>query len=119
MANVGLIMLVDDEPSILRLLELIFRQKGWQAAAYERPEEALDSLSTREPELIVLDLTMPIMDGEEFHQRARDAGFSGPFLILSAARTGSLRSARMGEAFIQKPFDPAHVVQVAADLLDR
>jgi two-component system response regulator MprA len=112
-----MILLVDDHTTTLRLLTLAFESAGWKTSSYDHPAEALTHLLEDQPSVVVLDLEMPQIDGEEFHRRARLAGYEGPFLIVSGSVTGRVRSARMGAAFIQKPFDPMEVVESAEELI--
>ena len=84
-------------------------------------QEALDRCAAREPDLIVLDLDMPLVDGREFIERRRAAGSPPtPILVVSAvsgARTMALELTVRG--IIPKPFNVEEIHRTIASLLDR
>ena len=61
--NRGNIMAVDDNPANLKLLEGMLRQQGYQVRSFPRGRLALASAAENPPELILLDINMPVMDG--------------------------------------------------------
>ena len=84
-------------------------------------QEALDRCAEREPDLIVLDLDMPLVDGREFIERRRAAGSPAtPILVVSAvsgARTMALELAVRG--IIPKPFNVDEIYRTVASVLQR
>jgi adenylate cyclase len=111
------VLVVDDDPRILRLIALVLACAGYDALTAESGAEALVLIGASAPGLIILDLNMAPMEGETFHSLAIDSGYKGPFLVVSADMGGRIRSARMGVAYIQKPFDPSQLIDTVADLL--
>jgi DNA-binding response OmpR family regulator len=81
-----LIMVVDDEMGILTLLEIIFRRHGMIVSKARDAHEALELLKSQTPDLFVLDLMMPDIDGIELCRqiRARPETMQTPVIILSA-----------------------------------
>ncbi len=99
------VLLVDDDPALLRLLKLVLRTDGFRICTAIHGLDALDHLDSCAPDLIVLDMEMPVMDGPTFLRRIREQGCRTPVLVLSAC--DSARSRLFGaEGFLSKPFVP-------------
>ena len=109
-------MVVDDDPAVLRLLIVVFQVAGWEVLAFEGAEMALEVLETFQPAVVITDLDMPGVDGEEFHTRSRENGFEGRFVVISGEPNGRLKSARMGAPHVQKPFDPFRLIELVEEL---
>lgn len=115
----GRVLIVDDDPSILRMLRLVFVADGYQVTTATNGREALDAVEASSPRAIVLDLEMPVMDGREFFRELRAKGNSTPVLILSAYGADLARRELKAEAFVSKPFEPDYLVQEVEKLLGR
>jgi DNA-binding response OmpR family regulator len=79
------IMVVDDEVGALTLIGIMLDRGGFEVVKAENADEALQLLGSSTPDLIILDIMMPGMDGIELCRTIRDRGESGnmPILILS------------------------------------
>jgi CheY-like chemotaxis protein len=101
------ILVVDDDPDILATIEHILRVEGYQVVSARNGQEALALLDSVRPNLIILDLMMPVMDGWEFRTRLRDhPAAPTPVLVVSADRDIHRKaSALEADAYIAKPFD--------------
>ena len=106
------VLVVDDTAELRRLLVVLLVSAGYLAVAPADVNEALALLADDPVDAVLLDLNMPGMTGEEFHARARAAGYSGPVVVLSADKDGDKRSRALGAAFVAKPFDPAQLLDV-------
>jgi two-component system response regulator MprA len=111
------VLIVDDDRALLRLLSRLFLFEGYEVYLAASGEEAIETVSRITPDLIVLDLNMPQMKGEELHQRLRSGGFGGTFLVVSATDRAARIAGELGSWFVAKPFDPAYLVSVAASLI--
>jgi PAS domain S-box-containing protein len=82
-SNKPLVMLVEDSTEIRKSIALVFKKQGWRVLQCENGQEALQHLEERLPDLIVLDLLMPDIDGFEFltHVRKSETWFQIPVLI--------------------------------------
>src|SRR5512134_493785 len=102
------ILIVDDEPDIGRILGLILRGAGFEVAAVEGGRAALAHLAVSPTDLVLLDVTMPELDGFEILRRIRQSPGTArlPVLMLTAneGATDRLRAESLGaDDFIAKP----------------
>jgi two-component system response regulator MprA len=112
------VLIVDDDPSILRMLRIVFMGDGYEVSTATNGLEALDAVQKNDPGVIVLDLEMPLMDGREFFRELRTRGHRMPVLILSAYGAERARGELKAEAFVSKPFEPDYHVQEVQKLLE-
>jgi CheY-like chemotaxis protein len=103
------VLVVDDDPDILEALSEILEAEGFEIRRARNGKEALERLSPEPPQLILLDLMMPVMDGWEFAQRLRQLPESVshiPIIVLSADRNVSNKATGIGAAgYLAKPFE--------------
>ena len=117
------VLVTDDEPDIRYLLRSILERGGHEVAEAGNGAEALESARKRRPDLILLDLKMPVMDGFTcLEQLKADPGLKDiPVVVVTA--WGELLEGEpamaMAEAYIGKPFTPASLVGVVEDVLTR
>lgn len=108
-------LLVDDDPAMLRMLEVNFRLSGFNVRTAQRGDEAVDLAIATPPDALVLDVMMPGLDGYQVAARLRqEAPLSRTPIVFLTARTQDDDRAK-GEAvggseFVTKPFDPAVLV---------
>lgn len=109
------ILLVDDEPHIIALLERALRTDGLEPLVAEDGETALELLETEEVDLIILDVGLPGIDGFDVLRRVRASGSAVPVIMLTA-RSGTNDTVEGLDAgasdYVPKPF-------VVAELLAR
>ncbi|MCL5774018.1 MAG: response regulator [Firmicutes bacterium] len=103
------IMIVDDEPELLESLEMSLKMNNFDSVKAGSGKECLDLVKTQKPDLIVLDIMMPEMDGFEVLNRLKaDNGTKDIPVILLTAKTGDmdvLKGYQEGAAvYITKPF---------------
>nr|WP_216618559.1 response regulator [Corallococcus carmarthensis] len=103
------VLVVDDDPDILEALSEILEAEGFEIRRARNGKEALERLDPDPPDLILLDLMMPVMDGWEFAQRMRQkppavAGI--PLIVLSADRNVGSKAKDIGAVgHLAKPFE--------------
>ena len=100
------ILVVDDEPQIVRALKVILRRAGFDVTAAETKAQALDELAVRPPDVMILDLVLPDGSGVEVCQEVR-AWSTLPILVLSAVgdEREKVRALDAGaDDYITKPF---------------
>jgi CheY-like chemotaxis protein len=118
------ILVVDDEPALVRLMEFLLKRQGYRLITATNGEEALLKLREHRPDLVVLDIMMPKMDGYEVTERLRadpDTTLAAtPILMLSAKAQDEdiVRGLQAGsEAYVTKPFDPELLTNAVASML--
>jgi signal transduction histidine kinase/CheY-like chemotaxis protein len=85
-ASQGLVLVVEDDPPTRELVRRTLEGEGWRVEEAENGARGLERAAERTPDLVVLDLMMPVMDGFEFLRelRRREAGCEVPVLVLTA-----------------------------------
>ena len=117
------ILVVDDEVYIAHILEFSLGMEGFEVLTASSGPEALSALSEYHPDLVVLDIMMPGMDGYEVCRRIRagDVQAQLPIVMLSASHGESERAQAKevgASAYVTKPFRPADLMGVIRGLLD-
>jgi len=106
------VLVVDDEPQIVRALKVVLREANFQAVAAESASEALDLAAVRPPEAAIVDLVLPDGDGVEVTRRLREWS-DMPILVLSAVgeEEQKVRALEAGaDDYITKPFGARELV---------
>jgi DNA-binding response OmpR family regulator len=116
------VLVVDDDPVIVRLLEVNLRLEGYEVETASRGEEALERAGATAPDLVILDVMMPGLDGWETCRRLRElpAFAQTPVVFLSARAQDDDRSGGVAlglVSYVTKPFDPASLMELIADML--
>lgn len=102
------VLVVEDDADLRNLLTSILEGEGYEVEAAHDGCDALRRLDHRVPDLIVLDLMMPRLDGAAFVAELERMGLRPgvPILVLSAAERAEEEARRIGaEAYIGKPFE--------------
>jgi DNA-binding response OmpR family regulator len=117
MADPGpaLILVADDDPVIVRLLQVNFKLEGYDVETAAHGEEALSKARDLQPALILLDVMMPGVDGWEVARRLKDADDTKDipvfFLSARAQEEDRRRGMELGVTeYVTKPFDPGELV---------
>jgi two-component system KDP operon response regulator KdpE len=106
------ILVVDDEPQILRALRVVLRDAGFEVVPAETAAEALDRAAVRPPQAAIVDLMLPDMDGVELTRLLREWS-EMPILVLSAVgeEEQKVRALQAGaDDYITKPFGSRELV---------
>jgi CheY-like chemotaxis protein len=109
------VLLADDDPILQRLLEVNFRAAGIEVESVGRGDDALAHAIAAPPDALILDATMPGMDGHEVYRRLREEPGLGVLpVIFLTGRSPEEFAAYAGEhvRVVTKPFDPAEVVEL-------
>ncbi len=109
------VLIIDDDPVIVRLLEVNFRLEGFEVGT-AKGADAVDAAIAVPPDAILLDVMMPGVDGYEVCRRLREvealAGIPVMFLSARAADDDRSRGYALGVVdYITKPFDPGELVE--------
>jgi two-component system, OmpR family, KDP operon response regulator KdpE len=112
MSEATRILVCDDEPQILRALEVILRDAGYEAVPAATGEEALSRAAVRPPAAAILDLMLPDTDGIELTKRLREWS-EMPIILLSAVgeEDAKVRALAAGaDDYVTKPFGPPELI---------
>ena len=116
------ILVADDEPNIVVSLEYLMNREGYTVVVARDGQETLDAITREHPDLVLLDVMMPIKSGFEVCQavRADDSLRDVRILMLTAKGrdTDIAKGLAMGaDAYMTKPFSTRALVQKVAELL--
>jgi adenylate cyclase len=109
-----LVLVVDDLPQNVRLLEAVLSPRGFRVATASSGTEALEVLSKEHPDVVLLDIVMPGMDGYEVCRRIREdpgTAFLPVIMITASGEQEKIRAIESGaDDFVNKPFDRAELL---------
>jgi DNA-binding response OmpR family regulator len=106
------ILVVDDEKNILELVKLYLTREGYQVETVSRGAEAWPKMAQFSPDLVILDLMLPDMDGFEVCRQIRQKS-SVPILMLTARKedVDKIVGLEMGaDDYLTKPFNPRELI---------
>lgn len=116
-AKMKCILCVEDEPEMIDLIRLILGRRGFEVKGANGGIEGLKMIREEKPDLVLLDLMMPDMDGWEVYQqlKADEATRSIPVIVVTAKAQSidkvlGLHIARVDD-YISKPFSPTELVE--------
>ena len=118
------VLVVDDEPSIRKLLKVALGNRGFEVLEAENGLDAMGVIAAEKPDLVVLDVMMPTMTGHEVHDRLRQKPDTRelPILFLSAAGTFEEQHREIAadpfSDYLPKPFKPSEVADHITAMLD-
>ena len=118
------ILIVDDEPSVVVAIQFLMEQQGYRVMIAERGEDALDLIYQYKPDLVLLDIMLPGIDGYEVCEIVRlNPNFRKVKLIFLTAKGREEEIAKglaLGaDAYITKPFSNTELVAKVKDLLEK
>lgn len=121
-ARAGTILVVDDDADTREVLKDRLESVGYQVLIAESGRECLETLDRQNPQLVLLDVAMPGMNGLEVLTEIRRRGQDIPVVMITAFGTieRAVQAMKNGAYdFIPKPFDPDHVALIVAKALER
>ena len=107
------LLVVDDEPPIRRLLRTSLKAEGFEVLEAENAKAALAAIETEKPEIVILDLGLPDLDGLDVIRRVRAGGSKLPIVVLSSRgdERGKVEALELGaDDYVTKPFGIAELV---------
>ena len=112
------VLVVDDDVSLSRLVRAILRTADYEVAQAYNGIEGLEVAGREHPDVIVLDLQMPQMDGRGFFRELRARGDRTPVLVSSSFGASTAQRELGAEGSIEKPFDPDDLVEAVGRLFE-
>jgi CheY-like chemotaxis protein len=116
------VLVADDDPVILRLIQVNLELEGYQVLTANNGEEAVETATAEHPDLVILDIMMPRMDGyQACEQLKADAATRNiPIVFLSAkAQQADIEKGKSYgvQEYLTKPFDPTELLDVVDRLV--
>lgn len=123
-AEAGKVLIVDDSPSLAAYYAAHLNAAGFITQVVTDPMKTLFALDEQPPELILLDMNMPVASGQEIAQviRQQDAFLSIPIVFLSAENDVARQREAMslgGDEFLSKPIEPEHLISAVKSRVAR
>ena len=111
------VLVVDDDESIRDLVEMALSAEGHQVMTAPDGAAALEAIAVSPPDVILLDMKMPVMDGWAFARAYREApGPHAPIVVVTAAQDAASRAAEVAaDGHLPKPFDLDELFRVVAE----
>jgi twitching motility two-component system response regulator PilG len=118
------VMIVEDEESLLKLESILLSAKGYKVTGVMDGIKALEEISAEKPDLVLLDIMLPSLDGFEVCRRIKENPESSaiPVVILTARKDSKDRAHGLeagADAYITKPFKSAQVMEIIESLLNK
>ncbi len=116
------VLVVDDDPIVRDVLERYLLREGFGVTAASDGRQAIDLYDSRRPDLVLLDLMLPSLDGLEVFRRLRSRGFETPVIMLTARgdQTDRVVGLEAGaDDYVSKPFSPREVIARVRAVLRR
>jgi DNA-binding response OmpR family regulator len=116
------VLVVDDEPIILRLLQVNLRLEGYEVVACASGEEGLRRAEERPPDAVVLDVLLPGIDGFEVCRHLREVPATADVPVIMVTAQAQDEDRERGYAlgvheYVTKPFEPAELVALVREAL--
>lgn len=111
------ILIIDDDPIVVKYLEAVFSDNGYETCTASSTMEGLDVVQQEKPDLITLDLQMPGEWGPRFYRKLRkDKGLRDTPIIVVSGIDGD-HAIKDAIAFVKKPFDPEKLVGIVKNTI--
>ena len=116
------ILVVDDDHFANTLVQFVLSKEGYEVETADNPRGALQMIQRREPDLLILDVTMPYLNGFEFSTKLRQEGYEIPLIFMTAQDTieAKLQGFNIGaDDYICKPYNHQELVARVQAVLRR
>jgi DNA-binding response OmpR family regulator len=116
------ILVVDDDHFANTLVQFVLTKEGYEVETADNPRGAMQMIQRREPDLLILDVTMPYLNGFEFSSKLRDEGYEIPLIFMTAQDTieAKLQGFNIGaDDYICKPYNHQELVARVQAVLRR
>lgn len=107
------ILVVDDDRFANTLVQFVLSKEGYEVETADNPRGAMQMIQKREPDLLIVDVTMPYLNGFEFSAKLRSEGFDTPLIFMTAQDTieAKIQGFNIGaDDYICKPYNHQELV---------
>ena len=115
------LLIVEDDPSVAQFMAMVLSDEGYEVAVASTGEEALQLLESARPDLVLLDMILPAMQGAAvLEEMRRRAGPDLPLIVMTAKREGGVPVEEMGaQGLLEKPFDLGELLEQVQRVVGR
>jgi two-component system OmpR family response regulator len=114
------VLVVDDDTASSAMCAELFASAGYSVIVAEDGARGLKLALEREPDVVLTDLFLPVLDGGEMLTRMRAAGMDVPVVMMSGSVDGKVRAFRLSaDGFLEKPFNVHDAIDLVEKLLGR
>lgn len=114
------LLVVEDDAQLCSLMVMLLEEEGYPVEVAIDGRQAVQRASATRPSLVILDLGLPYLDGQEVGAQLRARYGEGlPLIVVTADRQGAERAAALGAAYLRKPFDLDALLLLIARHLDQ
>lgn len=123
--EISRVMVVDDEPDLRELVKITLNRRGYEVTAVHDGSEALDRLNEEKPDLVLMDVNMPEMDGWETLEELEERGITEevPIAMFTVEELTIKKMMRKDmenlAGYIEKPFDREDLIEVVEKIIKR
>ena len=117
------ILVIDDDPDVMDLVQTALSSAGYEVHAAYDGKQGVEKIKKQRPDLLIMDLTMPIMDGwAVLIALKKDPNYTAiPVMIITSSKEiqNIEKAKKLGvQSYLVKPFDPQKMIKIARHLLD-
>jgi len=115
------VLVIEDDATIQQTVAEVLREEGYLVDVATHGGEALDAARRAWPDVILLDLNLPVMDGWQFREAllSIEGGGSAKLILMTADNAAADKARRLGAcAFLEKPFDLNQMLAVVCSVAD-
>ena len=110
-------LVVDHEPAIVEMIRDILEEHGFRVLTAANGSEALRMVDQHTTQVVLLDMNMPVLDGEGFIDAVRDRGLSIPIVVMTAGSSAKRWARQLhADGYLSKPFEIASLVDLTTRL---
>lgn len=114
------VLVVDDDPAILHTVAEFLDLEGFPVATAANGAQAVEAVERQTPNIVLLDMRMPVLDGWGFARTMEERGRSLPILVMTAAQDTKRWAEEIGAAgYVSKPFDLLDLLRAVEALCAR
>ena len=116
------VLVCEDDPVVLRLLQVNLELEGYEVLTAQNGEEALEVANAQSPDLVVLDIMIPRMDGYQVVNKMKAEESTKDIPVVFVSAKAQQAEVELGKSYgvagyLTKPFDPADVIALVGRLL--
>jgi CheY-like chemotaxis protein len=112
------ILVIDDDPAILDTLSDILVEEGYRVTTAQNGAEGLTAIDRALPQLVLLDMRMPVLDGWGFALMLRQRGLRLPIVVMTAAQDARQWAQEIAaDHYLAKPFDVDELLKIVEQII--